>query len=161
MTATPSGDPITGAALEQELAARGIKPTALRVLILRTLRQMGCAASLTDLEARLVTVDKSTIFRTLTLFLAHHIVHGVDDGTGQMKYAPCSPHCHCGDDDLESCSDLHAHFYCERCQRTYCLRGLPIPTVSLPDGFRLHTATYVLKGLCPACAARGREIPEN
>ena len=66
----------------------------------------------------------------------------------------------------EEWDDLHTHFFCERCHHTYCLRGVPIPTVALPAGFRLHSATYVLKGLCPACAARARssavsEIPES
>ena len=35
------------------------------------------------------TVDKSTIYRTITLFLAHHLIHGIDDGTGSLKYAVC------------------------------------------------------------------------
>ena len=45
--------------------------------------------SVTDLEDKLDTVDKSTIFRTLTLFLSHHLIHGVDDGSGSLKYAVC------------------------------------------------------------------------
>lgn len=141
-------------ALSDELLGRSIRPTALRILILRTMKEMDCAASLSDLEERLVTVDKSTIFRTLTLFLAHHIVHAVDDGTGAMKYAVCRPGCRCGEEGEDDLGDLHTHFYCEGCHHTFCLRGLPVPVVTLPEGFRLHTANYVLKGLCPACAAR-------
>ena len=62
------------------LKARDIRPTALRVLILRTMAGFDRAFSLADLEEELDTVDKSTLFRTLTLFLAHHLVHGIDDG---------------------------------------------------------------------------------
>ena len=69
------------------LKARDIRPTALRVLILRTMAGFDRAFSLADLEEELDTVDKSTLFRTLTLFLAHHLVHGIDDGTGSLKYA--------------------------------------------------------------------------
>lgn len=140
--------------LEHILEQRGIKPTAIRLLILRTLREMNCAVAVLDLEAHLGTVDKSTIFRTLTLFQTHHLVHTIEDGTGQLKYALCEETCRCGErhNDL---TDLHAHFFCERCQRTYCLRNLPVPTVPLPDGFCLHTASYVLKGLCPQCSKRG------
>lgn len=140
--------------LEHTLLHRDIRPTAVRLLVLRTMKSAASALSLTDLEARLGTVDKSSIFRTLTLFLAHHLVHAVEDGTGQMKYALCSDDCHCGEDVHAGLSDLHTHFFCERCRRTFCLRGLPIPQVSLPDGFHLHTANYVLKGLCPECAAK-------
>ncbi|MCD7941165.1 MAG: hypothetical protein LUH50_14535 [Bacteroides intestinalis] len=63
-----------------KLSLRDIKPTAMRLLILRTMMEMKRAVSVTDLEDKLDTVDKSTIFRTLTLFLSHHLIHGVDDG---------------------------------------------------------------------------------
>lgn len=140
--------------LEHIFQRRGVRPTALRLLVLRALVEADCALSLTDLEARLMTVDKSTIFRSLTLFLEHHLVHAVEDGTGQTKYALCDDDCHCGEDIHAGLSNLHTHFFCERCRRTFCLRGLPVPAVDLPEGFHLHTANYVLKGLCPTCAAR-------
>ena len=72
-----------------KLVLRDIRPTAIRVLVLRTLLEMKQAMSVSDLEAQLDTVDKSTIFRTLTLFLSHHLIHGVDDGSGTLKYAIC------------------------------------------------------------------------
>ncbi len=49
-----------------KLVLRDIRPTAIRVLVLRTLLEMKQAMSVSDLEAQLDTVDKSTIFRTLT-----------------------------------------------------------------------------------------------
>ena len=95
------------------LKARDIRPTALRVLILRTMAGFDRAFSLADLEEELDTVDKSTLFRTLTLFLAHHLVHGIDDGTGSLKYALCSSDCDCEIDDL------HTHFYCTHCRTDF------------------------------------------
>lgn len=47
-----------------KLVLRDIRPTAIRVLVLRTLLEMKQAMSVSDLEAQLDTVDKSTIFRT-------------------------------------------------------------------------------------------------
>ena len=44
------------------LKARDIRPTALRVLILRTMAGFDRAFSLADLEEELDTVDKSTLF---------------------------------------------------------------------------------------------------
>lgn len=140
--------------LERFLELRGVKPTAMRLLILRELTESACAMSLGDLENRLVTVDKSTIFRTLTLFLDKHLVHSVDDGSGQAKYAVCEEDCRCNEGCHSSLADHHAHFFCEVCQRTHCLRHIPIPEVELPDGFHLHTANYVLKGICPECRKR-------
>ena len=44
------------------LAKRDIQPTAIRILVLRTMMQAGRSVSLLDLETMLDTVDKSTIF---------------------------------------------------------------------------------------------------
>lgn len=68
-----------------KLVLRDIRPTAIRVLVLRTLLEMKQAMSVSDLEAQLDTVDKSTIFRTLTLFLSHHLIHGVDEWKRYVK----------------------------------------------------------------------------
>ena len=138
----------------QELDKRGIAATPIRILVLKTMHSEQYAVSLTDLESKMLTVDKSSIFRTLTLFLSHHLVHCIDDGSGSLKYALCSPNCHCGEGMHDDTGELHTHFYCERCHRTFCLRGLPVPMVKLPKDFKLHTANYVLKGLCPNCAAK-------
>ena len=97
------------------LAKRDIQPTAIRILVLRTMMQAGRSVSLLDLETMLDTVDKSTIFRTLTLFLSHHLIHSIDDGTGSFKYAVCSDSCSC------DVSDLHTHFHCEKCNKNLLL----------------------------------------
>ena len=102
---------------------------------------------LDEKTAILDTVDKSTIFRTLTLFLSHHLIHSIDDGTGSFKYAVCSDSCSC------DVSDLHTHFHCEKCNKTFCFTNIPTPVVKLPQGFTLNSINYVLKGICPDCAA--------
>ena len=128
------------------LAQREIKPTAIRMLVLRAMASVDYAVSLPDLEGLLPTVDKSSIFRAITLFHAHKLVHGIDDGSGSVKYALCREECSC------ELPDLHVHFCCERCGRTVCIGNSPIPMVTLPAGFVLHGATYVMKGLCDKCS---------
>lgn len=130
------------------LSQREIQPTAIRLLVLQAMMQANRPMSLLDLEQILDTVDKSSIFRTLTLFLSHHLIHCIDDGTGSFKYAVCAPECSC------SVKDLHTHFHCERCNRTFCFKNIPTPVVKLPAGFTLNSINYVLKGLCPECAAK-------
>lgn len=129
------------------LEQRDIKPTAIRLLVLDTLSHTNRAFSLLDLEERLVTVDRSSIFRTITLFLGHHLIHAIDDGSGSLKYALCGTECNCEIDDL------HTHFYCEACHRTFCLKKTHVPQVALPEGFTMHSINYVIKGLCSDCAA--------
>jgi Fur family ferric uptake transcriptional regulator len=82
---------------EHLLTQRGVRITALRLLILNTMLQSSCALSLSDIEKKLTTVGKSTIFRALTVFLEHHLVHQVEDGSGQTKFALCDSDCHCGE----------------------------------------------------------------
>ena len=132
---------------EAVFADVGVALIAIRILVLRTMMQAGRSVSLLDLETMLDTVDKSTIFRTLTLFLSHHLIHSIDDGTGSFKYAVCSDSCSC------DVSDLHTHFHCEKCNKTFCFTNIPTPVVKLPQGFTLNSINYVLKGICPDCAA--------
>lgn len=96
------------------LAKREIQPTAIRILVLQAMLKAGRSVSLLDLENMLDTIDKSSIFRTITLFLSHHLVHSIDDGTGSFKYAVCSASCSC------EVNDLHTHFHCESCNKTFC-----------------------------------------
>lgn len=130
----------------KKLEEREIKPTAMRLLILKTMSGFQRAFSLLDLEMTLDTVDKSTLSRTINLFLKHHLVHCIDDGSGSVKYSVCSSECNC---DIE---DLHVHFYCTNCHKTYCLRNIHIPAVSLPQHFTLKSINYVMKGLCDHCS---------
>ena len=51
-----------------KLDRRGIKPTAIRLLVIKAMMQAERAVSLLDLETLLDTVDKSTISRTIALF---------------------------------------------------------------------------------------------
>ena len=133
---------------EAALAQRGIRPTAVRLLVAKALATDECALSLTDLEARLGTVDKSSIFRVLTLFLEHDIVHAFEDGKGALNYELCSHH------DSHDHTASHAHFYCEKCARTFCLKDIPVENVALPDGFKANSLSFIIKGECPECSRR-------
>lgn len=128
------------------LNKRKIKPTAIRLLVLKAMMEFERAFSLLDLENYLDTVDKSTVSRTINLFLDHHLIHCIDDGSGSLKYSVCGEDCNC------SIEELHAHFYCQKCHRTFCLRNIPVPTVQLPRNFTLESINYVLKGCCEDCS---------
>lgn len=132
--------------LEKKLLDRSIKPTAIRLLIFKTMTEFKKAFSLTDLETELETVNKSTIFRTLTLFHENLLIHTIDDGSGSMKYSICNETCMC------TVGDLHVHFNCNRCQNTYCLESISIPPIQLPEKFLLESVNFVMKGICENCS---------
>ena len=135
---------------EQVLDQAGIRLTAVRLLVWRTVRHgFADAFSLADLESALPTVDRSTLFRTLTLLTGAHLLHEIDDGSGSQKY------CVCHLDDTRQCLG-HVHLTCKQCHKTYCLTNIHIPSVPLPTGFQLEEAEYIVKGVCPQCSERQR-----
>ena len=139
---------MSSAECEALLASHGIKPTANRIVVARTLAAAERPMSLTELEYKILSSDKSGVFRALTLFREHHLVHVIEDGGDGVRYELCHSHDGHAEDD-----DQHVHFYCERCHRTFCLTDMPIPTVSLPAGYELHDINYMAKGLCPECSS--------
>lgn len=128
-----------------KLQAKGIKPTANRILVLKELSASRSPQSLSDMERRMVSMDKSSIFRTLTLFLEHDVVHAFEDGRGILNYELCEEEGKCDH------HDGHIHFYCESCQRSFCLEDIHIPSFELPAGFSPHSVSFVIKGECPDC----------
>ena len=137
------------------LTEAGIRPTANRILVTRELLASESPLSLTELETRIDTLDKSSVFRVLTLLLEHEVVHGVEDGRGVTRYEICHAdhHVHEGDDHHHSYldSDLHAHFHCQKCNRMFCFPQINTPQVELPDGFSAHSINFMIKGICPDC----------
>ena len=129
----------------ERLEKKGIKPTANRILVLNALQKSSRPVSLSDLEDILDTMDKSSIFRVLTLFLEHDVVHALEDGSGSLKYELCESEGHC------NLSDTHIHFFCESCRKTYCFKTIRVPKIDLPDGFAPHAISYIVKGECPEC----------
>ena len=123
----------------------GVKPTANRILIARALAAAGRPMSMTELETVLETIDKSNIFRTLQAFREAHFVHALDDTGDGVRYELCRSR-HDDEDD-----DLHVHFYCEKCHRTFCLEDTPVPPVSIPEGYERHAVSYLVKGICKDC----------
>jgi Fur family ferric uptake transcriptional regulator len=130
---------------ETKLKKRHIKPTAMRDLVLKVLTDQKSAISLSELEQKFEKADRVTLFRTLKTFEANRLIHSIDDGSGSVKYALCLDSCQCNP------SDLHVHFKCEKCKKTYCLNDVPVPEVNLPVGFILNNINMVVKGVCSYC----------
>ena len=73
----------------ETLTRHGIRPTAVRLLIYKTALRFHDTFSMSELEDALESVDKSTVFRTLSLFAARHLLHEIEDGSGSTKYCIC------------------------------------------------------------------------
>ena len=132
--------------MEHLLEEHGVKVTPNRLLVARALSDAGRPLSLMELEAQLETIDKSAIFRTLGAFKDAHLVHVLEDSGDGVRYELCHSHHEDHDDDV------HVHFYCTKCHRTFCLEDTPVPPVQVPEGYEVESVSYLLKGVCPECA---------
>ena len=134
--------------LENRLFAKGINPTAMRLLVLEYLLQQPSAVSLSNLEKYFHYSDRTTLFRTLKTFEEKGLLHQIKDGTDSTKYALCATACQ----DSKH-TDSHLHFYCTSCRETFCLPGTSIPQIILPDNFMVKELNLVATGICNACTA--------
>lgn len=134
---------------EEILEKSGVKPTSNRLLVVGELMHSQQPVSIIEISDAIDTLDKSSVFRVVTLLLEHGIVHAVEDGRGIVKYELCH-----ADHVDGSTDDFHAHFYCQQCQKVVCLEDIAVPQVNMPEGYQLRSVNYMLKGLCPECAAK-------
>lgn len=134
------------------LGRKGVKPTSNRILIYRMLASLDRPASLADMERMQLSLDKSSIFRVLTLFLEHDVVHSFEDGRGVLNYELCRNEGAC------NMKDNHVHFYCESCQQSFCLEDIHIHHLNLPEGFSAHSLSFVVKGECPDCRRKNHHV---
>jgi Fur family ferric uptake transcriptional regulator len=119
--------------------------TPARVAVLAALLQAGRPLSHAEIDRRLrrrETRDRVTLYRTLAWLtrqgLAHRIV-----GEDRVAHYAVSP---------TKDRDAHAHFYCNRCARFYCLNDVALAPARLPRGFIARDAGFVIRGRCAACA---------
>ena len=100
------------------------------------------------IEQEIHELDRITLYRTLRTFEKNGIIHKAIDGSEKAKYALCIDGC--TDHHHE---DEHAHFHCDRCNRTFCLEEVIIPPIQVPQGYHINSTYLVLNGLCKQCLA--------
>lgn len=131
---------------EQRLTERGIQPTAMRQIVLEHIMEQVHALSLIDLERGMAHMDRTTLYRTLKTFEQKGLIHGIDDGTGAVKYAICEDTC-----EPIRHRDLHLHFHCTICNETTCLPTIQIAEPNLPEGYTVSEMNLMAKGTCANC----------
>ena len=134
-----------------KLEHKGIRATANRIIVYEMLCRADHPVSLSDMERMNLQMDKSSIFRVLTLFLEHDVAHSFEDGRGVLNYELCHSDGACDK------HDNHVHFYCESCRRSFCLENIHIHGITLPEGFSAHSLSFVVKGECPECRKKNKE----
>lgn len=131
--------------LEKELKVKNIKPTAMRLLVLKYLKKQKGAVSLADIESGFEQSDRITIYRTVKTFESKGLLHSITT-SNITHYALCAQDC-----DENKHHDMHMHFVCEVCKQTICLTQVAIPKIEIPKGFQLNDIEIIAKGVCVDC----------
>lgn len=126
-----------------------------REAVLEELAGSGGCCSAAELELRLRRsprpVGDATVYRTLNLLGELGLVQPFDPGDRVMRFELVLPG-----------GGHHHHAVCERCGATTAFEddGLEaaIARVAEQTGYRIDAHDLVLRGACPACAAREREV---
>jgi len=132
------------------LNAKGLRKTPIRIEILDLFMNHNFALSASDIMAKMKGGnDRVTSYRALASFEEHGILHKASEDGHGIKYALCS-HSHHG----KAAADEHAHFVCDECQKTFCLKEVVIPDVKLSDEFIVSSVNYIIHGICKECKER-------
>lgn len=130
--------------IEDILTEANIHPTANRITIYKAIQSLDSVFTLADIEGYVETIDRSTVFRILNIFLDNNLLFEINDGTGSKKYCLCkySSRNH----------NSHIHFTCTSCNKTYCIENIvEVPQICLPDSFKIQESNLLIKGICPNC----------
>lgn len=128
------------------LEQKAVRITPMRQLILEYFLENEGVFGLLELENDFRKSDRITIYRTLKTFEQKGIVHSINNGTGEVKYALCDEYC-----TAVAHIDQHPHFQCERCENITCIDSQVIPKVELPKGYLQKETTMMIKGVCRDC----------
>jgi Fe2+ or Zn2+ uptake regulation protein len=133
--------------LEKLLRERGMRVTQQRLVLHRTLRELGRHVTADELidsvGKRLPSASLPTVYAALELFEELGLVRRVPMATGATLYDPRT--------------DDHQHLVCRRCGAVEDLDALvevsPVLRAARRSGFHPMAAEVVVSGECSACAA--------
>lgn len=124
-----------------------INITKPRQLVLQAFLQTTDSVDYTYfLNTDIFGMDRTTVFRTLNLFVKKNIIYKVPVTDGTNRYL-LQPPCHYN----SPASLMHFSFVCAQCGKATIIPKEPEVKISLPRGFKKTNIEIVINGLCKAC----------
>ncbi len=121
----------------------GYRSGAARREVVGLLAAEPCAVTALEIDRRLDSVGRATVYRTLDQLEQLHLVHRVEIGGDAAGYERVDPEQH------------HHHLVCERCGLLAPFADhsleLAIEAVSRAAEFDISAHDVVLRGRCPDC----------
>jgi len=117
--------------LKKTLKSHDLRITDCRMNILEHFLANGKALSIENLEDQVGDYDKVTLYRTLSSFTEHGLLHKIPDDSGMVSYGVCHDTC----DTREHRHD-HIHFKCRSWGESNVLMNIPRKLPSRDTRFR-------------------------
>ena len=133
--------------LKTILKTHKLRITDCRLDVLNFFLQHKGALSQGNLEARFKQYDRVTLYRTLNSFLESGILHRIPNDNGTATYGLCHTTC-----SPDSHDHNHIHFKCNNCGQIECLDDKQVPSVSVPNGYKVENVNLIVDGICAECA---------
>ena len=120
----------------------GLKVTPVRIRVLEALMTTSVPLSHSELEALLPEANRVTLYRVLDSLSACGLALKAVDARGVFRFSGAQS---------QREHKSHVHFHCTQCGAVFCLDAPPPLPPALPEGFRLDTVAYDIRGFCAHC----------
>jgi len=118
--------------------------TRTRIFLLNLFLQSNEALTLQYfLNNPLHHLDRTTIFRTLNLFVEKKIILRIPAADGINNYL-----------FLQAKDPVHSYFICRGCKKIVPMEMIVLPEIKLPDDFIYQNTEIKVSGLCSSCRSR-------
>ena len=138
-------------ATDELLKRYNLSRTSIREEMLSVFLESPLPISVNELKNRMeADCDRVTLYRNLKRFTSEGILHEVHLDKHNSKYVLPESILNPEQEYTE-----HLHFKCVECNMVRCLTDQEIMKVSLPDGFKMLEANFVVYGICKNCNGAG------
>jgi Fur family ferric uptake transcriptional regulator len=129
----------------QRLEQAGYRSGGSRRQVIELLAKERCAVTALEIDRRLDSVGRASVYRTLEQLEKLHLVNRVQIGGDSVGFERLDPNAH------------HHHLVCEQCGQIspFASEALEeaIEAVSRESDFAVDAHDVVLRGRCPRCKA--------
>lgn len=133
--------------MENLLKNKNIRVTPFRMDVLRVFNSFENAISLSQIEEKLGSFDRITLYRTLKSFQENGLIHEIVMPGDIKKFAMCEEKCGHKEHDHQH---EHIHFHCKKCSEVYCLDVPALPDFHFTN-YTIENVEIQVKGICEKC----------
>ena len=127
------------------LKKQKIRETPFRKKVLDAFSKYNYAIPLSMVEKELKKFDRTTLYRTIKVFLEKNIIHEIKIIGEESNYAICQEK-----GDANSHHQQHIHFKCRNCGIIFCVEVDEFPSINIPK-YKIEQLEIQATGLCKNC----------